>query len=230
MKIALVLLVRNERPCLEIMLPKIPPASPEAGYDEVVAVDGGSTDGSVEFLQAHGIRIVGQSKRGRGEAFHQAFREVAADAYIFFSPDGNEDVADFPRFRTLLDAGAEIVIASRMMKGAVNEEDHLTFKWRKWANNAFNMMANFAFRRRGPFITDTINGFRAITKEAVGKLGLDASDYTIEYQMSMRALKAGLAIAEFPTIEGQRVAGGTQAHSIPTGLRFLKCFWRELRT
>ncbi|MBX9634306.1 MAG: glycosyltransferase family 2 protein [Magnetospirillum sp.] len=228
MKIALVLLVRNELPCLELVLPTIPPAGAAAGYDEVVAVDGGSTDGSVEFLAAHGIRVIAQSKRGRGEAFHLAFRELNADAYIFFSPDGNEDVADLPRFRPLLQSGADLVIASRMMKGAVNEEDHLVLKWRKWANNAFNLMANLGCRRTGPFITDTINGYRAITRKAALGLKLDATDYTIEYQMSMRALKAGLAIAEFPTIEGQRVAGETQAQSIPTGLRFLKCLWREL--
>lgn len=229
MKIALVLLVRNERPCLEIVLPTIPPAGPEAGYDLMVAVDGGSTDGSVEFLTAAGVPVIAQSKRGRGEAFHQAFRQVEADAYIFFSPDGNEDVGDLPRFRPLLEAGADLVIASRMMKGAVNEEDHLLLKWRKWANNAFNLMANLAFRRHGPFITDSINGYRAITDRVAQALALDATDYTIEYQMTMRALKARLAIAEFPTIEGQRVAGETQAQSIPTGLRFLKCLWREIR-
>lgn len=228
MKIALVLLVRNERPCLEVVLPTLPPPGPTAGFDEIVAVDGGSTDGSVAFLQAHGIRVVAQSKRGRGEAFHLAFREVEADAYIFFSPDGNEAVSDLPRFRPLLEGGAEVVIASRMMKGAVNEEDGQILKWRKWANNAFNALANLAFRHKGPFITDSINGYRAITRRAALDLGLDAADYTIEYQMTMRALKAGRTIVEFPTVEGQRVAGETQAQSIPTGLRFIRCFWSEL--
>ncbi|MCA1907975.1 MAG: glycosyltransferase family 2 protein [Magnetospirillum sp.] len=228
MKIALILLVRNELPCLKVVLPTIPAPGPDSGFDMVVAVDGGSTDGSVEFLEAHGVAVVGQSKRGRGEAFHVAFDTIDADAYIFFSPDGNEAVSDLPRFRAALQDGADLVIASRMMKGAVNEEDHLVFKWRKWANNAFNLMANLAFRRSGPYVTDTINGYRAITRQAARQLRLDASDYTIEYQMTQRALKAGLRIVEFPTVEGQRVAGETQAHSIPTGLRFIKCFWREV--
>lgn len=229
MTIVLVLLVRNERPCLEVVLPTIPAPGPLAGYDQVVAVDGGSTDGSAAFLEAHGIRVIAQTRRGRGAAFHQAFADLDADAFIFFSPDGNEDVADLPRFRPLLEAGNDLVIASRMMKGAVNEEDHQVLKLRKWANNAFNLMANLAFRRQGPFVTDSINGYRAITAKAARGLALDALDYTIEYQMTMRALKAGMRIVEFPTIEGQRVAGETQARSIPTGLRFLDCFWREIR-
>ena len=48
---------------------------------------------------------------------------------------------------------------------------------RKWANNIFNF-ANLAFRRKGLYITDSINGYRAITRETVDKLKLDASGYT----------------------------------------------------
>lgn len=228
MHIALCLLTRNERDCLEIMFPRLPAPGPDAGFDSLHAIDGGSTDGTLEFFAEHGVGVIGQSDRGRGHAFQLAFREIEADAFIFFSPDGNEDPADLPRFRPLLEAGADIVIASRMMAGARNEEDDQVLRLRKWANNAFNLMANLAFRRSGPFITDTINGYRAITAEAAGVLALDAPDYTIEYQMSMRGLKRRLNIVEFPTYEGDRVAGDTQAHAIPTGLRFIRAFWREL--
>lgn len=228
MKIALCILTRNERPCLDIVFPMIP-QGPTAGYDEIYVVDGNSTDGTVEFFNQHNILVIGQSRRGRGQAFTIAFESIKADAFIFFSPDGNENPEDLGRFRPLLEGGADLVIASRMMKGARNEEDGQFLRLRKWANNAFNLMANLAFRRSGPYITDSINGYRAITAEAARRLHLDANDYTIEYQMTMRALKAGMRIVEFPTIEGQRVAGETQAQSIPTGIRFLKAFFRELR-
>lgn len=228
MKIALVILTRNELPSLKEMLLRIPRPSVSAGFDLIRAVDGGSTDGTVEYFEAHGIPVIAQSTKGRGQAFRQAFNEIDADAYIFFSPDGNEDAADLHRFRPLLEGGADLVIASRMMPGARNEEDDLVFKARKWANQAFNLMANVAFRREGSYVTDSINGYRAITREAASRLGLDASDYTIEYQMTMRAMKHGMNIVEFPTIEGARIAGETQAHSIPTGIRFVKVFFREL--
>ena len=172
---------------------------------------------------------LGQTRRGRGEAFHLAVSDIPADAFIFFSPDGNEEIEDLPKFRPLLEQGADIVIASRMMKGAVNEEDAQLFRWRKWANNAFNLMANIAFRRTGPFITDSINGYRATTKAVFDSLGLNALDYTIEYQMTIRALKHRLRIVEFPTHEGERIAGESGAPSIPTGLRFIGRFVSELR-
>ncbi len=229
MKITLCILTRNELPCLKQIFPTIPAPGPAAGFDQIVAIDGNSTDGTVEYFGEHGIAVVGQSKRGRGDAFQQAFASVSADAYIFFSPDGNEAVADLPKFREHLAAGADVVIASRMMKGAVNEEDSELLRWRKWANQAFTLLANLCFRRHGPYITDTINGYRAITRDAARKLNLDALDYTIEYQMSMRSFRKGLKIVEFPTIEGHRVAGESGAPSIPTGLRFIRCLWRELR-
>jgi transketolase len=58
----------------------------------VVAIDGGSTDGTIEFFKQHGVPVIGQSRRGRGDAFIQAFEKIDADAYIFFSPDGNEAI------------------------------------------------------------------------------------------------------------------------------------------
>jgi glycosyltransferase involved in cell wall biosynthesis len=227
-KIALCILTRNELECLNIIFPKIPKPGADAGYDAIYAIDGGSTDGTVEFFKKNNIPVLSQSKRGRGEAFLTAFKEIEADAFLFFSPDGNEEIQDLAKFRSYLETGADIVIASRMMKGAINEEDHQLFKWRKWANNAFNLMANLFFRHNGPFITDSINGYRAITKKATQVLNLDAFDYTIEYQMTIRALKNKLNIIEFPTIEGQRVAGETGAQSIPTGIRFIKRFFTEL--
>ena len=229
MHITLCILTRNELPCVEIVFPQLPTPGPEAGFDDIVVIDGNSTDGTVEYFQTRNIPVLKQRKLGRGGAFLDAFETLKSDGFIFFSPDGNEDPKDLPRFRQSFADGADLVIASRMMKGAVNEEDIHWFKPRKWANIGFNVLANLAFRRRGGYVWDTINGYRAITAQAAARLKLDAADYTIEYQMTMRALKHGLNIVEFPTIEHQRVAGGTQAHSIPTGLRFIRAFWRELK-
>ena len=230
MRVVLCLLTYNERPCLERIFPLIPSPSPQSGFDEMVAIDGGSTDGTIEYYSGRHVPVIGQSRKGRGDAFLLAFERVDADAYIFFSPDGNEEITDLSKFKFLLQEGADLVIASRMMPGALNEEDDRLIKPRKWANNALNLLANTLFRKAGPFVTDSINGYRAITRDAARELRLDALDYTIEYQMTIRALKKRMTIVEFPTREGPRVAGVSGAPSFPTGLRFLKRLWAELRS
>lgn len=230
MKITLCVLTLNERPCLEVTFPKVQRFVDTDAFDEVMVIDGGSTDGTLEYFEASGISILSQSRPGRGEAMLTAFNELDCDAFLFFSPDGNEDAADLPRFRPLLESGAEIVIASRMMPEAYNEEDNKIFRWRKWANKTFTFLANGFFRERGPYITDMINGYRAITRATALDLKLDAADYSIEYQISIQGLKKRKNIVEFPTIEGHRIAGATGAPSFPTGLRFLRRLWWELLT
>lgn len=227
MKTVLCLLTRNERACVEIIYPQIPKPGIGKGFEDIYVIDGRSTDGTPEYFIERGVKVLSQTERGRGAAFLQAFREIDADAFIFFSPDGNEDIQDIKKFKPLMENGAELVIASRMMKGAVNEEDHKILRFRKWANNIFNLGANLVFRKRGKYLTDSINGFRALTKVAVKKLQLDAKDYTIEYQMTMRAFQRELVVQEFPTIEGQRIAGATGAPSFSTGLCFIRCFFSE---
>jgi glycosyltransferase involved in cell wall biosynthesis len=224
-RIGLVILNRNEIEALPHVLPKIPLGQ----TDLVFAVDGGSTDGSRELLEQHGIPVLEQTSPGRGEAFRMAFNHAVGkvEALIMFSADGNEDPADIPRFRRALDDGADMVIASRMMPGATNEEDEQRIRLRKWANLTFSQMAYRTWGRGGPRITDPINGYRAITLDAWRALAPDGPGYTIEYQTSIRAYKLGLDVREFPTHEGARIGGESHAKSIPTGVKFLRLYWRE---
>jgi len=123
MNTSLALLSYNEVDGLKHFLPLIGDICENNGLAECFAVDGGSEDGSLELYKKYNIPFYIQEKKGRGEAFKVAFKKSTADAIIFFSPDGNEDIRDIAKFCSLISDGAEIVIASRMSKEAVNEED-----------------------------------------------------------------------------------------------------------
>lgn len=224
MKFSLVILTLNEIDGLNKVFKDIPIKD----FDEVFAVDGGSIDGTLEFYKKHNIRVIPQKSKGRGEAFRIAMKEATGDVLIFFSPDGNENPKDLLKFKPYFTKGADMVIASRMMRGAYNEEDDKVFKLRKWANNFFNFFANIAFKRTGSYVTDSINGFRAITKEAFKKIDPDGEGYTIEYQSTIRAFKHHMKIYEFSTHEYPRAGGESYAKSIPTGIKFVKMFFKEL--
>lgn len=225
MKRTLVLLTMNEIEAAHKMVDTIPLQVAE----EVLVIDGNSTDGTAEFLAAKGLRVIAQDRqrKGRGAAIQIGAEQATGEALVFFSIDGNEDPADIEKLFSKLEQGADLVIASRMMRGAVNEEDVSWFRPRKWVNQAFTWVANLIWNRRR-YVTDTINGFRGITKKAFQDLKIDANDFTIEYQMSIRAMKKKLKIAEIPTHEGQRLGGASKAQSMPTGVAFIKRLFAEM--
>lgn len=222
MKTTLVTLTLNEIEGIKALFDKIP----FKDFDEVLALDGGSTDGTVEFFKSKGITVVPQKTRGRGEAFRLAAETATGDVIVFFSPDGNEDPKDTIKLANLIKDGYDMAIASRFMKESRNEEDEDWFPVRSWANQAFTILANLFFKGR---VTDSINGFRAVKKDSFKALGVNASGFAIEYQMTIRALKLKQRIIEIPTIEGNRIGGQSTAKSIPTGLKILKLLIKEIR-
>ena len=190
-------------------------------------MDGGSDDGSIEFYKKNKIKFFTQKTKGRGAAIIEAFNRTKSDALIFFSPDGNENILDVKKIVNYLNEGNDLVIGSRMIEGARNEEDDKFLKFRKWANNIFNFLANLFFNNEN-YVSDSINGFRGLTKQKFIKLKCDEKYYAIEYQMTIRSMKIGYKIKEFATIESDRIAGVSQAPSIPTGLTFIRALIKEI--
>ena len=113
------------------------------------------------------------------------------------------------------------------MKGAYNEEDGHWFRPRKWVNQLFTLAANLLWNR-GPYVEDTINGFRAVRAGSFRRCACDADGFPIEYQMSIRMMKLGFSIGEMPTHEYPRLGGQSTAESWPTGAVFVKTLLREI--
>jgi glycosyltransferase involved in cell wall biosynthesis len=222
--VTLVILTLDEIDGVTEVVPKLPLHA----VDEILVVDGGSRDGTIEFFEARGIRVIRQEQPGRGEAFRLAAQHARNDRLVFFSPDGNEDPDDIPRLADGLAAGYDMVIASRFMAGARSEDDdRFLFAGRRWGNLLFTWLAN-VLCGRGRWITDTINGYRAITRATFLRLAPDAHGYAIEFQMSIRALQLGLRVLEIPTHESPRIGRGvSNLNAIPVGFRFLGVLARE---
>lgn len=221
MKKTLVLLTFNEIEGLQALWDRIPLEA----ADEVFAIDPGSTDGTLEFFEKKRCPVIIQRVRGRGEAFRIAAREATGDALCFFSPDGNEDPADIPRLFARIEEGYDLAIASRFLPGSRNDESESLLPLRAVANRFFTVAAGLCFGGR---VSDTINGFRAIRRDRFFDLAPDAEGFAIEFQISIRAMKKKLRIAEIATIEGDRIGGQSTAYSIPTGLRVLRVLLREI--
>src|SRR6476646_7338164 len=139
----LVLLSYNEREALERLLPLIPVQL----FDRVVAIDPGSTDGTLELYDRAGIPHVLQPKRGRGNAFIQAQDLCDTERVIFFSTDGNEDVADLPRMLEFLDEGYDMVIAGRfVLPGSCTDNSDDPLRIRRYGSMAYRLVSRGIWR------------------------------------------------------------------------------------
>jgi glycosyltransferase involved in cell wall biosynthesis len=197
----LVLLSYNEREALEKLVPLIPFAL----FDRVLAIDAGSTDGTVDIYQARAIPYVLQAVRGRGNAFLQAQEFVETERVVFFSTDGNEDPNDLPRVLAHLDEGYDLVIGGRfILAGSCSDDSDDFFRIRKLGNITYSLIVRAIW---GAGVWDVCNGYRGFKVDSMKRMKLDAPLHEIELQSTIRAVKLGMKIKEFPTRELSRMGG-----------------------
>jgi glycosyltransferase involved in cell wall biosynthesis len=194
-------------------------------FDQVVAIDGHSTDGSYEFLASTGVRTYLQMKMGRGNALAEAMQLVEGDAVVELSSDGNEDPRTIPLLLREIDNGADLVIASRLALGGRTDDTDDPMKVRRLGNRLLTFLINVLW---GAKLTDSTNGLRAFRTDAWQKMHLDASHFEAEFLMSIRAIKLKLRVAEVPTVEGSRVGGEVQAKTSKVGIALLHVVVREM--
>ncbi len=216
--VSVVIPALNEAENLPLVLPLIP----DSVY-EVILVDGRSTDGTVEVARSirPDIRFVQQQGRGKGSALRTGFAAARGDIVVMLDADGSTDPREIPAFVAALVAGADFVKGSRFLPGGGTSD--MPF-YRKLGNLSFVLIVRVLFGGR---FTDLCYGYNAFWRRVLPVLRLDGEGFEIETMMNVRALKAGLAVAEVPSFESERVYGTSRLRTIPDGLRVLRTIFRE---
>jgi glycosyltransferase involved in cell wall biosynthesis len=224
-KVSLCLIVWNELQGCQADVPKLPLDE----FDEVFAVDGGSTDGTVEYLESQGISVHRQPKRGLNAAYVHANHIATGDAVVIFFAKDTLPTEDLRKFRPLFENGNELVIASRQLPGSINEEDVHLWRPRKWAVLGLAVAAAIVWRREGAWVRDVLHGFKGWKRSAFSRMQVLDVGLSIDIEMVVRAYKLQIPRIEFPTREISRGYGETHFKIWPTGKRLLAYLWFELR-
>jgi glycosyltransferase involved in cell wall biosynthesis len=212
--ISVVIPALNEAANLPYVIPRI-----DDSVDEVVLVDGYSTDGTIGIArQLRGdIRVIAQEGRGKGAALRTGFAAAKGDIIVMLDADGSTDPAEIPVFVGALRAGADFVKGSRFLQGGGTSD----MPWyRRLGNGGFVTIVRLLFAGR---YSDLCYGYNAFWADVLPALDLDADGFEIETVMNIRALKAGLKVAEVPSFEHERRYGSS-------GLKTFRDGWRVLRT
>jgi glycosyltransferase involved in cell wall biosynthesis len=208
-----------------------------ADVHEVVLVDGYSVDGTVAVArQARpDVRVVAQTRLGKGNALACGFAAATGDIIAMVDADGSADPGEIPRFVAALLDGADFAKGTRFAKGGGSSD--ITYL-RSFGNYALTIFFNACYDRN---YSDLCYGFNVFWRRHVPVLGLDPTSppqpdgdgrlwgdgFEVETLIHVRVAKAGLVVAEVPSVEYPRIHGVSNLSAFRDGRRVLQTILAE---
>ncbi|MFA5095967.1 MAG: glycosyltransferase family 2 protein [Candidatus Omnitrophota bacterium] len=230
MKVTLVVATLNEVNGMKAIMPRVD----RAWCDQIIIMDGGSTDGTIEYAKEQGYFVYVQKKQGFRNAYNEVLPYIEGDVVITFSPDGNSIPELIPGLIKKMEEGFDMVIASRYYKGAKSQDDDRVTAFGNWL---FTRTINFL---HGGHYTDALVIFRAYKTKLIKELDLDKDEgywlaeklfhtrISWEPLLSVRAAKRKLRIAEIPGDEPPRIGGERKLKILKWGAAYYFQFFREV--
>ena len=212
MSTAVLILTLNEIDGIKEILPQID----KSWAEEIVVIDGGSTDGTVEEAKKMGFSVIIQKNPGHGDAIVTGVNATKSANILIFGPDGNHEPSEIPRLIEKIKEGYDQVLISRFGKGSKNL-DAVGFKGKLidyFGNKMFAFLVNVFF---GGHWTDSLNESRIITRKAFDELNFNSLQMGSTQLMSIRGLKRQQKICELIGNEGPRIGGKRKMRPLHVG-------------
>ncbi len=217
-RISVVVPARNEARNLYLVLPHIPSI-----VEEVILVDGHSSDNTVEVAQQllPSICIVTQTGQGKGDALRAGFAACTGDIIVMLDADGSADPKEIPLFVEALVAGHDFAKGSRFASGGGS---HDITGMRYLGNYLLSMLVNVLFLTR---FSDLCYGYNAFWRHCLQDVDIECDGFEIETLLHLQMHKAKFKIVEVPSVEYPRVHGESNLRTFRDGWRVLKTILKE---
>jgi glycosyltransferase involved in cell wall biosynthesis len=216
-RVALVIPTLDEEEAIGGVIAAVPPDA----VDEIIVVDSSSRDRTVERAQEAGARVISLERRGYGRACRAGIEAAAdCDIVVFLDGDGSDRPELIPvLLAPLIEDRCDFVIGSRTRgeREAGSMTPHQIIAG--WAlGAAMRLLYGIGYTDMCPF--------RAISRDALCRLGMCEETYGWNLEMQMRAARAGLRILELPVAHRRRAGGQSKVSGNLRGT--LRASWRIL--
>ena len=173
--------------------------------EELLVIDGHSTDRTCAIARQKGARVVPDDGAGKGSAIRLGLKVATHPIVVFIDADGSHGASDIPSLIGPIQAdAADLVIGSRMAGGSDELFSDVSEFIRLTGSMLINLAINYRWNVR---LSDTQNGYRAVVRDVAVNLGMASNSTTIEQEMVMKALARGLRIINVPSHEYKRKGG-----------------------
>jgi len=165
----------NEKEAIEDVIDDIPDEKlQEKGYDvELIAVDGGSSDGTVEILDKSGVEVI-HSKGGKAEGVREGLKNVDGDVVFLIDGDASYPAEKISPMIEELENGSDMVLGSRL-EGQITDGAMSTKN--KMGNMVLTWLAN---RLYGTDISDLCTGLRGFRCDGLEPEEIPGKGFEVE--------------------------------------------------
>lgn len=222
MEISVVLPTYNEEKNLITLLPFLQrELSNCAGPFEIIVIDGGSTDKTAAVSRDLGAKVIVPKDHGFGNAIKTGF-EAAKGRYIITMDADNSHPPDLIRKMVKSIEGADLVIGSRFINGAV----YVTDLWRKVVSTISNKIFKAALSLP---VHDLSSGFKIYRKRILEDIDIKSEDFDVQLELLIKIISKGGRVKEIPLVYKKRLYGYSKVRTIKCGWAFLRTFFKMYR-
>ncbi len=214
-ELTILTLTLNEAGALGEFLDQLGPAiKPVEPNYEVLIVDGGSTDGTLDIAKKAGVRVVTQSRPGYGNAYREGLALAKGRYILALDADSSHPKDLFGAFWAQREKYS-VVMGSRYLPGAGDT--------RPWGRRLLSQILNAVYRTVLVCpLTDISGGFRLYKTEDVQKVVSIGPDYDVVAEIIVLLWGEGKKVLEIPYRYVPREQGESKARIFKFGLSYLR--------
>lgn len=160
---------------------------------EILIVDNGSTDASIEIAQKAGARVIKEPIKGYGSALQRGILEAKGNIVIFGDCDCSYPFSYMKEFIDKIQEGADLVVGNRL-KGSI-EKGAMPFLHRYIGTPVISWLGRVLY---GIKLSDFNCGLRGLKKSSILPLNLNCKGMEYASEMIIKAQKNNLKIEEIP--------------------------------